>query len=52
MKHVLEWYLIYRNETKMEAILPKQCGAPKLYTDPTGINVFAELVITPPRPEV
>lgn len=49
MEHVLEWYLIYRDEARMEAILPGQCGAPKLYTDPTGVNIFAEAVITSPK---
>lgn len=47
MEHVLEWYLIYRNEAGMRAILPEQCGAPTLYTDPTGVNVFAEARVGP-----
>ncbi|WP_321846573.1 class I SAM-dependent methyltransferase [Paraburkholderia bannensis] len=45
MEHVLEWYLIYRNETQMAAIMPENCGEPRLYTDPTGVNVFAEVTI-------
>lgn len=47
MAHILEWYLVYRDEAKMEAILPEQCSAPKLYTDITKVNVFAEAVVTP-----
>jgi extracellular factor (EF) 3-hydroxypalmitic acid methyl ester biosynthesis protein len=50
MEHVLEWYLIYRDEAKMEAILPEHCSRPVLYTDPTGVNVFAEVSVTEPRP--
>ncbi|MBN3811025.1 class I SAM-dependent methyltransferase [Paraburkholderia sp. Ac-20347] len=45
MEHVLEWYLIYRNEAQMNAIMPEHSGEPRLYTDPTGVNVFAEVVI-------
>lgn len=50
MEHVLEWYLIYRNEAQMAAILPARCVAPRLYTDPTGVNVFAEARIAQPAP--
>jgi len=46
MAHILEWYLVYRDESKMEAIMPKQCGVPRLYTDVTKVNVFAEAVVT------
>lgn len=49
MEHVLEWYLIYRDEAKMESLLPEQCGVPKLYTDATGVNVFAEALVTHPQ---
>ncbi|SIT44741.1 Regulatory protein [Paraburkholderia ribeironis] len=45
MEHVLEWYLIYRNEAQMAEIMPENCGEPRLYTDPTGVNVFAEVMI-------
>lgn len=48
MEHVLEWYLIYRDEAKMAAILPEQSGTPTLYTDSTGVNVFAETRIGAP----
>jgi extracellular factor (EF) 3-hydroxypalmitic acid methyl ester biosynthesis protein len=47
MEHVLEWYLIYRDEAKMEAILPARRGAAHVYTDPTGVNVFAETTVEP-----
>lgn len=46
MAHILEWHLIYRDEAKMTDILPRQCRAPKLYTDVTKVNVFAEAVIS------
>lgn len=45
MEHILEWYLIYRDEAKMQAILPPQCSGTSVYTDPTGVNVFAETTV-------
>ncbi|TWI68947.1 extracellular factor (EF) 3-hydroxypalmitic acid methyl ester biosynthesis protein [Pseudoduganella lurida] len=42
MEHILEWYLIYRDEGRMEAILPARRGDTHIYTDSTGVNVFAE----------
>jgi extracellular factor (EF) 3-hydroxypalmitic acid methyl ester biosynthesis protein len=42
MEHLLEWYLIYRDEAKMAALLPPLSTAHRLYVDPTGVNVFAE----------
>lgn len=45
MEHILEWYLVYRDEARMEAILPARRGATHLYTDPTGVNVFAETTV-------
>jgi extracellular factor (EF) 3-hydroxypalmitic acid methyl ester biosynthesis protein len=50
MEHILEWYLIYRNEAQMEAILPENIAEPRLFTDTTGVNVFAEMVVNLPRP--
>ncbi len=47
MEHVLEWYLIYRDEAGMASIMPDHAGAPRLWTDPTGVNVFAEVAIDP-----
>lgn len=45
MEHILEWYLIYRDEAKMQAILPPRRGDTRVYTDPTGVNVFAETTV-------
>jgi extracellular factor (EF) 3-hydroxypalmitic acid methyl ester biosynthesis protein len=45
MEHLLEWYLIYRNESSMRSLLPAQSAEPKLYVDETGVNVFAEATI-------
>jgi extracellular factor (EF) 3-hydroxypalmitic acid methyl ester biosynthesis protein len=47
MEHILEWYLIYRDEAKMQAILPARHGEAHVYTDPTGVNVFAETTVAP-----
>lgn len=45
MGHLLEWYLIYRDEAKMEALLPEQSINKKIYCDETGVNVFAEAML-------
>jgi extracellular factor (EF) 3-hydroxypalmitic acid methyl ester biosynthesis protein len=45
MGHLLEWYLIYRDEEKMNALLPAQSTAKKIFTDATGVNIFAEVTI-------
>ncbi|MDB5744128.1 MAG: methyltransferase domain protein [Polaromonas sp.] len=45
MEHLLEWHLIYRDENGLESVLPAQRSATKLYTDATGVNVFAEFRI-------
>jgi extracellular factor (EF) 3-hydroxypalmitic acid methyl ester biosynthesis protein len=42
MEHLLEWHLIYRDERQLESVLPAQSAATRLYTDATGVNVFAE----------
>ena len=42
MEHVLEWHLIYRDEAMLESVLPEPRGATRIYTDTTGVNVFAE----------
>ena len=39
MEHLLEWYLIYRDEAQMAALAPKGTD-PEVYTDETGVNVF------------
>lgn len=46
MEHLLEWYLIYRNEIGMEPLFPENSTARKVYVDVTGMNVFAEATIT------
>ncbi|MBB1634182.1 class I SAM-dependent methyltransferase [Cupriavidus sp. UME77] len=45
MEHLLEWYLIYRDEARMSMLLPEQSRDHKLYVDQTGVNVFAEAII-------
>ena len=45
MEHVLEWYLIYRDEAMLESVLPLPREATTIYTDVTGVNVFAEFRI-------
>jgi extracellular factor (EF) 3-hydroxypalmitic acid methyl ester biosynthesis protein len=42
MEHLLEWHLIYRNDAQMRAIIPEVHGPVDLYTDVTGVNLFAE----------
>lgn len=46
MEHLLEWHLIYRDEVKMNFLLPEQSSDRKIYVDATGVNVFAEVTIT------
>ncbi len=43
MEHLLEWYLIYRDEARMLALLPERTREPRLWVDSTGVNVFAEV---------
>lgn len=43
MEHVLEWHLIYRDEAQLAAVFPPDVGPVTVYTDATGVNVFAEL---------
>ena len=45
MEHVLEWHLIYRDEAMLESVLPEPRQATRLYTDATGVNVFAEFSV-------
>lgn len=43
MEHLLEWYLIYRNEENLKSVFPKTVGGEiETYVDATGVNVFAE----------
>jgi extracellular factor (EF) 3-hydroxypalmitic acid methyl ester biosynthesis protein len=45
MEHLLEWYVIHRDETKMESLLPEGIAEFKIWSDATGVNVFAESTI-------
>ncbi|WP_338844952.1 class I SAM-dependent methyltransferase [Massilia sp. W12] len=45
MEHLLEWYLIYRDEARMCGLFPDGVGRPKLWVDSTGVNVFAEVQV-------
>lgn len=46
MEHLLEWHLIYRDELQMSSVM-SEVGAPiKLYTDKTGVNLFAETTLS------
>jgi len=40
MEHLLEWYLIYRDEKQMATLCPPESDA-EVFTDDTGVNVFA-----------
>jgi extracellular factor (EF) 3-hydroxypalmitic acid methyl ester biosynthesis protein len=39
MEHLLEWYLIYRDEQNFAALIKAE---QKIYTDKTGFNIFLE----------
>jgi extracellular factor (EF) 3-hydroxypalmitic acid methyl ester biosynthesis protein len=45
MCHLLEWYLIYRDEAGLQAVLPRSSLNQKVYADATGVNVFAEATV-------
>lgn len=42
IEHLLDWHLIYRDEQQMEKLLPAQRHNTRIYTDATGVNVFAQ----------
>jgi len=42
MEHVMEWHLIYRDERMIESLLPSPREDTRIYTDVTGVNLFAE----------
>ena len=46
MEHLLEWHLIYRDEAQMMSVMSEVGAAIDLYTDQTGVNVFAETTLT------
>ena len=39
MEHILEWYLIYRNDDQFAALVPSE-WKPQISTDSTGVNVY------------
>jgi extracellular factor (EF) 3-hydroxypalmitic acid methyl ester biosynthesis protein len=50
MEHVLEWYLIYRDEAQLRAVLPRQACNTRVFKDGTGVNVFAEFTVAVHEP--
>jgi extracellular factor (EF) 3-hydroxypalmitic acid methyl ester biosynthesis protein len=45
MEHVLEWHLIYRDEARLQNVLPSHRSEEKIFTDATGVNVFASFLV-------
>jgi extracellular factor (EF) 3-hydroxypalmitic acid methyl ester biosynthesis protein len=45
MEHLLEWHLIYRDEALLQAVLPAERSGTEIYTDATGVNIFAEFCV-------
>jgi extracellular factor (EF) 3-hydroxypalmitic acid methyl ester biosynthesis protein len=45
MEHLLEWHLIYRDEASFAAVLPEERDNTRIYTDETGVNIFAEFQV-------
>jgi extracellular factor (EF) 3-hydroxypalmitic acid methyl ester biosynthesis protein len=45
MEHVLEWYLIYRDEARHQGVHPSRRSDEKIFTDATGVNVFASFLV-------
>ena len=39
MEHLLDWYLIYRDESMMESLAPRGTK-PEIVLDETGVNIF------------
>lgn len=48
MEHLLEWYLIYRDEESFRGLVPAE-WKPDVSTDSTGVNVY--LVVNKPEPK-
>ena len=44
MEHFMEWYLIYREEAGLVRLFPPSLPQVRTYTDPTGVNLFAEAI--------
>ncbi len=49
MEHLIDWHLIYRTPEQLRALQPAglDCAESRIWTDPTGTNVFLELRKTP-----
>lgn len=45
MEHLLEWHLIYRDEKQMASVMEEVNAPATMYTDATGVNIFAEVVV-------
>lgn len=45
MEHLLEWHLIYRDEQQMQSVMEEVNAPATMYTDDTGVNIFAEVVV-------
>jgi extracellular factor (EF) 3-hydroxypalmitic acid methyl ester biosynthesis protein len=45
MEHLLEWYLIYRDEQQLASTFPEECRDINAYVDATGVNVFGEATV-------
>lgn len=45
IEHLLEWYLIYRNEARIATLLPEGSITRNIWVDATGVNLFAETEI-------
>jgi extracellular factor (EF) 3-hydroxypalmitic acid methyl ester biosynthesis protein len=43
MEDVLDWHLILRNESQMQALAPRQAGTVEACTEPSGVNIFLEM---------
>jgi extracellular factor (EF) 3-hydroxypalmitic acid methyl ester biosynthesis protein len=46
MEHILEWHLIYRDDESFSPFIPPQANNKKIYVDSTGVNIFAEALVT------
>ncbi|HVR48476.1 MAG TPA: class I SAM-dependent methyltransferase, partial [Pseudorhodoferax sp.] len=45
MEHLLEWHLIYRDEAGMRTLAPEGTQVQRVWTDPTGVNVFMQMAV-------
>jgi len=45
MEYIMEWHLEYRNEQDMLKLVP-ELGKQQIYAEPTGMNIFLEIVKT------